>query len=221
MAVSAKTHEEKITRNTLDFAKEKMINLPPSHDWQHILRVMRLAERIADTEISDIFIVRISAILHDIAREIENRNEGKLCHAEIGSAMAYDFLIGQGLDEQRAKKISDCIKSHRYRKNAPPSSIEAKILYDADKLDSIGAIGIGRAFLFSGEIGAKLHNPDIDISLTEAYGAEDTAYREYIVKLRHIYGKMLTSEGKRIARERHDFMELFFNRLKSEFDGEK
>ena len=100
-----------------------------------------------------------------------------------------------------------------------PNSKEAKILFDADKLDSIGAIGIGRAFLFAGEIGAKLHNKDVDIDKTKPYTKEDTAYREYMIKLRKVKERMLTDEGKHIAKERHKFMVEFFDRLNKEVDG--
>ena len=82
-----------------------------------------------------------------------------------------------------------------------PETTEAKILFDADKLDSIGAVGIGRAFLFAGEVGARLHNKDRDLSPTKPYTKEDTAYREYMVKLRHSREKMLTKEGRRIAED--------------------
>ena len=130
--------------------------------------------------------------------------------------MAHELLLSFGLDPDRADQIRRCILCHRYRNDHVPSTIEEKILYDADKLDSIGAVGIGRAFLFSGEVGARLHNPDIDINLTEAYGKEDTAYREYMVKLRYIHERMLTAEGNRMAEERHRFMVDFFDRLQKE-----
>jgi len=116
--------------------------------------------------------------------------------------------------------VVHCIETHRYRGNKIPQSIEAKILYDADKLDSIGAVGIGRAFVFAGEIGAKVHNKGIDISKTKSYTEEDTAYREFMVKLKFIKKKMITEEGKRLAKERHKFMKKFFKRLDMEVDGE-
>ena len=81
-------------------------------------------------------------------------------------------------------------------------------------------MGIGRAFLFAGEVGAKLHNSDIDVEKTKAYTREDTAYREFVVKLRKIKEKMLTREGKRIAKERHDYMVKFFERLDREVKGD-
>jgi uncharacterized protein len=102
---------------------------------------------------------------------------------------------------------------------ARPLTKEAKILFDADKLDSIGAVGIGRAFLFAGEVGARLHNKDRDLSKTLPYTREDTAFREFMVKLRWIKDRMHTAEGRRIAAERHKFMVDFFDRLNKETDG--
>ncbi|OHD64405.1 MAG: hypothetical protein A2176_01480 [Spirochaetes bacterium RBG_13_51_14] len=197
-----------------------MSGLHSSHGWDHVERVVYMAEQIASSEKeANLFIVKAAAILHDIARIDEVDSTGKNCHAERGSRIAYDFLIGSGCGPERAELIRNCILCHRFRNDRSPDTIEAKILYDADKLDSIGAVGIGRAFLFSGEVGARLHNPDIDMTLAEAYGKEDTAYREYLVKLRFIRDKMLTREGKRRAEERHRFMVEFFNRLRDEVSG--
>ncbi len=106
-----------------------------------------------------------------------------------------------------------CVASHRFRKGPVPESLEAKVIFDADKLDSLGAVGIGRAFLLAGEVGAKLHNPGVDLEKIEPYAEEDTAYREYMVKLRKIKDRILTSEG------RHAFMQEFFTRLNQEVDG--
>ena len=197
-----------------------MKNLHASHGWDHVHRVIGLAEKIAFTENkADRFIVKISAILHDIARGMEDQNPGKIDHAELGSRMAYDFLTDIGVEKNNASHIADCILTHRYRNSHIPSSIEAKILYDADKLDSIGAVGIGRAFLFSGEVGAKLHDPNVDLDMTRAYSEDDTAYREYIAKLRFVKDRMLTREGQRIALERDKFMEIFFKRIDAEVRG--
>lgn len=212
--------EQRIIDLATAYAKDRMTRLHSSHGWDHTERVVAMAEHIASTEPeADIFAVMAAAILHDIARIDEVESGGKQCHAELGSRMAYDFLTGKGLDPERAGLIRDCILSHRYRNEHVPATIEAKIIYDADKLDSIGAVGVGRAFLFSGEVGARLHNPDIDVSLTRAYSKEDTAYREYMVKMRFIHDKMLTAEGRRIAADRHRFMTDFFIRLQDEAKG--
>jgi uncharacterized protein len=213
--------ETTIINKSLDFARDRMKSLHASHGWDHVQRVIRNAEHIAATELqADAFIVRTAAILHDIARDEQDRAGGTLCHAELGSAEAEKFLLSEGLDPDRARHIARCILSHRYRKERKPESIEAMILYDADKLDSIGAIGIGRAFLFAGEVGARLHNSEVDISRTASYSEEDTAYREFMVKLRTVKDKMLTDEGRRLAQERHDFMIDYFRRLDEEVKGE-
>ena len=133
--------------------------------------------------------------------------------------LARELLSEFEIEKEKINKIIHCIETHRFRGNKAPKSKEAKILFDADKLDSIGAVGIGRAFLFAGEIGAKLHNKNVDINKTKSYTKEDTAYREYMVKLRKVKGRMFTDESKRIAEERHNFMVKFFDRLNKEIDG--
>jgi uncharacterized protein len=133
--------------------------------------------------------------------------------------MAQKILETHGVEKKKIDRIIHCIQTHRFRKKSVPTSKEAKILFDADKLDSIGAVGIGRAFLFAGEIGARLHNKDVDIRKTKPYTKEDTAYREYLVKLSRIKDRIFTKEGKRIAQERHKFMVEFFDRLNKETDG--
>lgn len=210
---------EIIIKEAAAFTREKMKNLRASHGWDHVQRVYALSERIARAEGADIALVRLAALLHDIAREEEDRSGGGICHAEKGSLQAREFLMGRGLDGDRADQVAHCIITHRFRNNHVPQTPEARALYDADKLDSIGAIGIGRAFLFSGEVGAKLHNPDAEIEKTSAYSEEDTAYREFAVKLRFVKDRMLTDEGRRIAEERHEFMLLFFHQLDEEVRG--
>jgi uncharacterized protein len=207
---------EQITKR----AKEFFSNSKGSHDWEHTLRVYNLCLHIGKKENADMEILKIAAILHDIGREEQDKSKGKICHAEKGADLAREILSEYKLDKDKIEKIVHCIETHRFRGNKIPESKEAKILYDADKLDSIGAVGIGRAFLFAGEIGAKVHNKDVDIEKTKPYTKEDTAYREYMFKLRKVKEKMLTDEGKHIAEERHDFMVDFFDRLNKEVDGE-
>lgn len=191
-----------------------------SHDWTHTERVYNLSMHIGKKEEADMEVLGLAAILHDIGREEQDRSNGKVCHAEKGAEQARKLLEKHNLEREKIEKIVHCIECHRFRNNKVPQSKEAKILFDADKLDSIGAVGIGRAFLFAGEIGAKLHNNDVEIEKTEAYSEDDTAYREFMVKLRKVKDSMLTKEGKRIAEERHDFMVAFFERLNKEVYGE-
>ncbi len=190
-----------------------------SHDWEHTERVLAMAEHLARVEGADVELVKCAAVLHDIARSEEDQNSGKFDHALLGAKKAQVLLREMQVSETLISQIAHCIETHRFRNQLEPQTLEAKVLFDADKLDSIGAVGIGRAFLFAGEVGAKLHNPKVDIEQTQPYTSEDTAYREYMVKLRNVKDRILTPEGKRLAQERHDFMVAFFERLTRETEG--
>ena len=165
-------------------AKKYFKNAKGSHDWSHIERVYNLAMEIGRKEKADLEILKLSAIFHDIGRKSQDRSKGKNDHSKIGAKLAKKILKKYNFETEKIKKIIHCIETNRFRGKKKPKSKEAKILFDADKLDAIGAIGIGRAFLFAGEIGAKLHNKNPDIEKTKEYTTEDTAYREFIVKLR-------------------------------------
>jgi len=207
-------------RRIEDRARALMKDALPSHGWDHVERVRRLAERIAAAEGADRTVVELAAILHDIGRKEEDDSRGKVCHAEISAGLARSILTEEGFPADLADHVCACILSHRFRKSRPPASPEARVLFDADKLDSIGAVGIGRAFLFAGEVGARLHNPGVDPGATSEYGSEDSAWREFSVKLRFIRDRMLTDEGRAIALGRHRAMEEFFERLHRESEAE-
>ena len=192
-----------------------------SHAWDHTLRVSRLCAHIGPLEDTDMTVLLCAACLHDIGRYKQDETEGELCHAEEGTEMAKPIVEKLSLTDRQRENVLHAIATHRFRKGCAPTTIEAKILFDADKLDAIGAIGVARAFLFAGEIGARLHNPEMDLSKTESYTREDTGYREYKVKLIHIKDRMLTTEGKRIAQKRHEFMEAFFEQLQAEYEGKR
>lgn len=190
-----------------------------SHDWSHTERVYNLCMHIGKKENADLDILALAAFLHDIGRGEQDRTNGKVCHAVQGALLARELLDRYNLDEKKIEKIIHCIESHRFRSSTVPRTLEAQVLYDADKLDSIGAIGIGRAFLFAGEVGAYVHNRNAEIEETQPYTKEDTAYREFAVKLQGVKDTMQTEEGKKLALERHRFMEKFFLRLDEEVEG--
>ena len=190
-----------------------------SHDWSHVKRVFNLALKIGKKEKANLEILKLAAILHDIGRKHQDEVNGKVNHAEMGAKLAREILEKYNFKKGKIEKIIHCIETNRFRGSKKPATKEAKILFDADKLDAIGATGVGRAFLFAGEVGAKLHNKDIDLEKTKEYSKEDTAYREFMVKLRKIKDRMFTKEGKRIAKARHKFMVNFFKRLNKEVDG--
>jgi len=203
------------------FAEKQFENALGSHDWDHTLRVCDLCRRIGKAENANMDVLIAAAYLHDIGRCYQDRSNGKICHAEKGASMAEPMLKTLHMKDRNRKNIVHCIKSHRFRGNNRPETLEARVLFDADKLDSIGAVGVARAFLFAGEVGARLHNPDMDIENTKPYSKDDTGFREYRVKLSKIKDRILTDEGKKIADERHAFMEAFFKRFIQEHKGER
>ncbi|MFA5931674.1 MAG: HD domain-containing protein [archaeon] len=218
---------QKLLSFALEKAKKYLSKSKGSHDIDHTLRVLNIAKHLAKKENADLDVVMVAALLHDISRPVQAASKGKICHAEHGSLVAKKLLEKNSkklnLSQNKIDSIAECISTHRFRGNNYPKTLEAKILFDADKLDSIGAIGVGRVFLFAGEIGAKLHNdPETrkNIHLTKNHSVEDTAYREFALKLYKIKDKLYTKEGKRIAKERHEFMEEFFERLNKETEGE-
>jgi uncharacterized protein len=166
-------------------------------------------------------VLKIAAYLHDVGRSHQDESKGTICHAEKGAEIATGLLDKYPISTGQKANILHCIRSHRFRGNREPATLEAKILFDADKLDSIGAIGIARAFQFAGELGAKFHNPNASLEETRPYTKEDTGYREFKLKLSKIKERMLTAEGHRIAEERHAFMEKYFERFFHEYEGEK
>lgn len=192
-----------------------------SHDWDHTLRVCNLCKRIGEAEGADMVVLLIAGYLHDIGRCCQDASNGAVCHAEKGVQMAWPIIKKLPVHEKQKENIIHCIKSHRFRGNNTPKTVEAKVLFDADKLDAIGAVGVARAYLFAGEIGARLHNPDISVEKSKSYSKDDTGFREFKVKLSGIKGRMLTKEGIKIARERHAFMDNFFKRFLEEYEGKR
>jgi uncharacterized protein len=192
-----------------------------SHDWDHTLRVHRLCRHIGAAEGADLLVTQAAAYLHDIGRGHQDQANGTLCHAEKGAAMAREMLRACPLSDDRRENIIHCIAAHRFRRGDTPRTVEAKVLFDADKLDAIGAVGVARAFLFAGELGARLHSPEVDVAQAKAYSIDDTGYREYVVKLSRIRDRILTATGRRLADERHRFMAGFFDRFLEEYEGER
>lgn len=189
------------------------------HDFDHTLRVLNNARTLAQEEgcsETEKLQIEIAALLHDCARPEEFESGGKLCHAELGAEKARQLLNELGCsDAALIRTVCDAVRSHRFRGKARPKTLVAKIVHDADKLDSIGAVGIGRAFHFAGKLGARLHNSEEQALNSPAYSREDTAYREYLVKLRKVPERLTTLSGRRHARERAEFMHEFFRRMNS------
>lgn len=201
------------------FVRRKLSENRCGHDFDHTLRVYRNAMRLAELCGGDVRIIAAAAMLHDIGRAEESRTRGAVCHAETGAVMAAEFLKKLQFEEDFINAVVHCIERHRFRRGAAPETLEAKILFDADKLDSIGAVGIGRAFLFAGNSGARLHNSRRKALAAEEYSYEDTAYREYLVKLSKVPDRMLTEHGRKAALHHLKFMENFFREMNLQIKG--
>ena len=200
-----------------EMVRQKLAASGGCHDFDHTMRVLHNAEAIlAHTPEADRQITLLAALLHDIARPEEDAAKGKCCHAELGAIEAAALLEKLAAPPELSHAVAAAIATHRFRRGGAPQSIEAKILFDADKLDSLGAVGIGRAFLFAGRENARLHNTAEEALAGEPYGVEDTAYREYLVKLRHLPDAMLTPAGRRLGKKRLEFMTAFFEELDKE-----
>ena len=210
--------EKAIYNCVYEKVKAHLESAPKCHDFDHTLRVLNNARKLAaELPECDLEVVELGALLHDIARPEEMAAQGGLCHAEAGAEMAPGILRECGIwDEALILRVRRCVRRHRYRDEIHPESLEEMIVFDADKLDSIGAVGVGRAFHFAGRERARLHNSAEEALGAEAYSCEDSAYREYLVKLRHVKARMMTAPGRRLAKSLTDVMDAFFEQLNNE-----
>jgi len=184
------------------------------HDKLHVYRVVNYAAQIADETVNaDFDVVITAALLHDIGRADEFENHS-MCHAETGSKKAREFLLSSGYSLSFSQKVEQCILSHRHTKGAFPESPEAKILYDADKLDLIGCVGTARAILFGGQIDEPLYALDANGQPTYGYPQEGPSlFREYHRKLQNLSSMLYTDAGIRIAISQQQMMNQYFERL--------
>ncbi len=183
------------------------------HSFDHVLRVYNLCQKIANnySEI-DKKVLYTSALLHDIARH--NEFQTGECHAKVGAEWAGNYLKSIGADDCVIEKVSYCISSHRHSKGVIPSTLEARILQEADRIDAIGAIGILRTLLHNKRMLAY-HPTD---PLARHREIDDFTYG-----IDHFYFKLLKLRDeidipslKIDATRRHDFMEKFLNLLEKE-----
>lgn len=188
-----------------------------AHDKDHIYRVLYNALVIATAEKNVDYDVLICAcLLHDIGRKEQFENP-KLCHAMVGGEKAYNFLIDNQFDSLFAEKVKHCIQAHRYRQNNPPQSFEAKILFDADKIDATGAVGIARTLFYKGTVGEPLYSLLSDGRVSDGTDDEKPSFfQEYKYKLEKLYDSFYTKRGNEIAKERQRMAVAFYNALLQE-----
>jgi uncharacterized protein len=196
------------------------------HDFEHVLRVLALAQQIAVAEGADPVVVHTAALLHDVGE-----SEGRRDHHLRGAAIAREILRDQSPDFVEA--VAHAIEAHRFRADPAPYTVEAQVVSDADKLDAIGAIGVARAFAHAGSRGMALWRTpwrEIADALTGSrpmdastgpglLGAGYTPVHEFVYKLNRIPERLYTATARAIANERLEFMRSFFDRLDVEMLG--
>lgn len=206
--------------NTVEFVKEKLEGAEAGHDWYHIERVWKLSKKIAVTEDCNLEVVELSALLHDIADpKFHNGDE------TIAPRIAREFLEGQQVSEDVIEKVLFIIKniSFKNRGEVPAElPVELKIVQDADRIDAIGAIGIGRTFNFGGFKNNPMYDPEIRPSLNMS---KDQYKKSNGTTINHFYEKLLllkdlmnTAKGKELAQERHDYMLGFLDQFFKEWN---
>lgn len=196
----------------------------PVHGFDHVLRVYRLAERIAHQENADLEIVQAAVLLHD-AVDPDLPASTRTSHHYASAEFARQVLLAEGWAEERVEAVLHCIRSHRFRdKKEQPNTLEAKVLFDADKLDAIGAIGAARAIAYAARAGEPAYaapSPQFLSTGKPAPGESHSSYHEYLFKLRHLKDNMFTAAGKQLAQNRQRFLEEYYQELEAEVNGER
>jgi len=206
---------------TIEQAKKWYPEQDPVHGFEHIQRVYRLSETLARREGARWEIVRAAVLLHDVHIEGGEREDHHLSSA----AFAEEILDEEGWSEEDIKAVVHCIRAHRFRdREVQPETVEARVLFDADKLDAIGAVGVLRAAAYAVQDGQSLyHIPSqhfLDTGEKEP-GEPHTPYHEFHFKLQHLAREMHTESGRRWANKRHQTMTRFFEQLAAELEGER
>ena len=209
---------------TINFVKTELKNAEGGHDWFHIERVYKNSLLIAKDENVDITIVSLAALLHDIADpKFHNGDE------TLGSKVASAFLLSQNVNGEIIKHVTQIIDNMSFKNsfdlNTSFSSKEMEVVQDADRLDAIGAVGIARCFNYGGFKNRALYNPEIkpnlNMSKSEYKNSEAPTINHFYEKLLLLKDKMNTKTGKKIALERHLYMEGFLNQFFAEWEGQK
>jgi uncharacterized protein len=215
--------EEKIIENTISFVKKTLENAEGGHDWFHIERVYKNSILIAKKENVNSLIVKLGALLHDIA-------DSKFYDGDetLGPKVAREFLFSQNVDSTVIEHVVKIIENISFKGGNITqkfTSDELNVVQDADRLDAIGAIGIARCFNYGGFKNRQLYNPEIipnlKMSKEEYKNSPSPTINHFYEKLLLLKDKMNTETGLRIAKDRHEYMLAFLNQFYTEWNGEK
>ena len=214
-------NEEAILKQTEEYIKNKLSGEGSGHDWWHVYRVCKNAIHIGKHENTDLFVVQLAALLHDISDWKFNDGDD-----DVGPKLAREWLEKMQVEEDVISHVCKIIKEMSFKGagvKTPIHTKEGMVVQDADRLDAIGAIGIARTFAYGGHKGREIYNPNIKPELHDSFEKYKSGTSPTI---NHFYEKLLllkdlmnTKTAKKIAEERHKFMEQFLNRFYKEWDG--
>ena len=215
-------NKNEIVSRTVDHVKQTLAGAEGGHDWWHIHRVWKTAQHLAAAEKADELVVALGALLHDIAdSKFHNGDE------TIGPRMAREWLQSLQVAEPVIEHVENIISHISFKggnHHQPFKSKELDIVQDADRLDAIGAIGIARAFSYGGFKNRLLYDPAVPANLKmtkEQYKTNNApTINHFYEKLLLLKDRMNTETGRKLAMQRHEFMENYLKQFYGEWDGE-
>ncbi|MFN2395665.1 MAG: HD domain-containing protein [Bacteroidales bacterium] len=216
-----KESQRVIIKKTEDFVKKELSDAESGHDWWHIWRVWKLSVKIAQSEQVDLFVVELGALLHDIAdSKFHDGNE------TLGPQKTLSFLESLGVDEFVIDHVVKIVANISFSAGKEKQSFRSKeldIVQDADRLDALGAVGIARAFNYGGFKNREIFNPDIkpNLNMTKEEYKRNNAptINHFYEKLLLLKDKMNTDTGKKMAIQRHEFLEKYLEQFYQEWEG--
>ncbi len=215
------TGNEIIIEQTLEFVKSRLSGETTGHDFFHTYRVWKTAQSIASLEGGDLFVIQLAALLHDIADWKFHDGDDS-----VGPRIAEEWLDEHNVDKETVDSVSDIIRHISFKGAGVKTGIntlEGMIVQDADRLDALGAVGIARAFAYGGSRGREIYNPDempvLHGSFKEYKNSRGTTVNHFHEKLLLLKDLMNTKTAKKMAEERHRYMEDFLKRFLEEWEG--
>ncbi|MFK7773710.1 MAG: HD domain-containing protein [Saprospiraceae bacterium] len=209
-------------QQTIDYVKSELENAEGGHDWWHIYRVWKTAKQIATSEPVDHQVVELGALLHDIAdSKFHDGDE------TVGPRKASEFLSSIGVDQKTIDHVILIIQNISFgggNFEKKFHSLELAVVQDADRLDALGAIGIARTFNYGGFKNRAIYNPNIppQLNMTKEEYKKSTApsVNHFYEKLLLLKDRMNTPTGKKMAEQRHQFMETYLDQFYQEWEGQ-
>ncbi|MBX3049657.1 MAG: HD domain-containing protein [Anaerolineales bacterium] len=203
---------------TIEQAQAWYPDKDPVHGFDHVLRVLNMAEKLAAAEGADVEIVRAAVLLHD-ASGAETGGEGRAEHQHLSAEFARQVLEAEGWPAERIAAVQHCIRAHRFRGDEGPQSLEAQVVFDADKLDVIGAFGVARTLAYDVVMGWPFYAPASEQfrqTGEKEPGETHSSYHEYLFKLSKIQDRLHTQTAKNLAAGRQAFLNAYFEQLDAE-----